>query len=483
MKKIHIYIILSMLIAGLFSCGDNEDFSSVHEMTADEIAEIARQDSILQAQKEKINADLVLEYSVEITTSKSLYDGAAVAVEIDKIAELFGISEEEVLAGINGESGALEIKGFAIEGTTHADAGGMTNTNAPWGHWWDANGDLSEWGENAMVFAEFDTETSVFNVGQYPGHLTDGQTIKIIECLKYNEQRVAVVITINAAAPGKLSATVVSTQDLAINIIPKSSYDPDSLQFNLTQALIDLGVSSMDEVGFVGVNEDGSYNQEIVTGNGFWYDMNGFVGEYGDNASVYSDYGDFSADKISLGQYPGHLTAGQTFVIKYGLLANSKIVMLNVTVNVIAYEDPETAPAGDPEDVVVDVELGKAYSDDYASVQYDVKEILRNAFKKTTYEIYQAIISGELKLYEGAVSDTDPTYTSDVPGYWIKADGTTGEWAEGLIYLSIGHNETELYLYGGNHPDNAVSGDTVSTKLIAVYNGATVALNITYNVE
>ncbi|PKQ67275.1 DUF4859 domain-containing protein [Labilibaculum manganireducens] len=483
MKKIHIYIILSMLIAGLFSCADNEDFSSVHEMTADEIAEIARQDSILQAQKEKINADLVLEYSVEITTSKSLYDGAPATVEIDKIAELFGISEEEVLAGINGESGAPEIKGFAIEGTTHADAGSITNTNAPWGHWWDANGDLSEWGENAMVFAEFDTETSVFNVGQYPGHLTDGQTIKIIECLKYNEQRVAVVITINVAAPGQLSATVVSTQDLAINIIPKSSYDPDSLQFNLTQALIDLGVSSMDEVGFVGVNEDGSYNQEIVTGNGFWYDMNGFVGEYGDNASVYSDYGDFSADKISLGQYPGHLTAGQTFVIKYGLLANSKIVMLNVTVNVIAYEDPETAPAGDPEDVVMDVELGKAYSDDYASIQYDVKEILRNAFKKTTYQIYQAIISGDLKLYEGSVGDTDPVYTSDVPGYWIKADGTTGEWAEGLIYLSIGHNETELYLYGGNHPDNAVSGDTVSTKLIAAYNGVTVTLNITYNVE
>lgn len=157
--------------------------------------------------------------------------------------------------------------------------------------------------------------------------------------------------------------------------------------------------------------------------------------------------------------------------------------MLNVTVNVIAYEDPETAPAGDPEDVVMDIELGKAYSDDYASVQYDVKEILRNAFKKTTYEIYQAIISGDLKLYEGSVVDTDPVYTSDVPGYWIKSDGTTGEWAEGLIYLSIGHNESEIYLYGGNHPDNAVSGDTVSAKLIAAYNGVTVTLNITYNVE
>lgn len=472
-----------MLIAGLFSCVDNEDFSSVHEMTADEIAELARQDSILQAQKEKINADLVLEYSIEITTSKSLYDGAAVAVEMDKIAELFGISEEEVLAGINGESGAPEIKGFAIEGTTHSDAGSMTNTNAPWGHWWDADGDLSEWGDNAMVFAEFDTETSVFNIGQYPGHLTDGQIIKIIECLKYNEQRVAVVITINAATLGQLSATVVSTQDLILNITPKSNYDPDSLQFNLDQALIDLGVSTMDEVGFVGVNEDGSYNQEIVTTNGFWYDMNGFVGEYGDSASVYTDYGDFSANKISLGQYPGHLTGGQTFAIKYGLLANNKIVMLNVTVNVIAYEDPETVPAGDPEDVITDIELGKSYSDDYASVQYDVKEILRNAFKMTTYQIHKAITSGELKLYEGEVVETDPVYTSDVPGYWLKEDGTAGEWADGVVYCCIGHNETELFIYGGNHPDNAVAGKTVTSTYIATCNGSSVSFNITFNVQ
>jgi len=483
MKKIHIYIILSILIAGLFSCVDNEDFSSVHEMTADEIAEIARQDSILQAQKEKINADLVLEYSIEIITSKSLYDGTAVTVEMDKIADLFGISEEEVLAGINGESGAPEIKGFVIEGTTYSDAGSMTNTNAPWGHWWDAEGDLSEWGDEAMVFCEFDTETSVFNVGQYPGHLIEGQTIKVIECLKYNEQRVAVVITVNAVARGKLSATVVSTQDLAINITPKSSSDPDSLQFDLDQTLLDLGVSSMDEVSFVGVNEDGSYNQEIVTTNGFWYDMNGFVGEYGDSASVYTDYGDFSTDKISLGQYPGHLTAGQIFVIKYGLLANSKIVMLNVTVNVIAYEDPETAPTGDSENLSTDITLSKAYTDDYARVTSDVKEILRNAFKMTTYQIHQAIDSGEFKLYEGEVVETDPVYTSDVPGYWLLENGTVGEWADGVVYCCIGHSETELFIYGGNHPDNAVAGNSVTSKYIATCNGGSVSFNITFNVQ
>ena len=99
-----------------------------------------------------------------------------------------------------------------------------------------------------------------------------------------------------------------------------------------------------------------------------------------------------------------------------------------------------------------------------------------------SYQIHKAIVSGELKLYQGAVSDTDPKYTADVPGYWLKADGTVGEWAESVIWCSIGHSETELYLYGGNHPDNGVGGTTVTTKLIAKYNGVTVTFNLTFKV-
>lgn len=482
MKKIYLYIILCLFMAGLMSCEDNKDFSNLHELTADEIAEIARQDSIEEAQKNNINANLVLEYTVEITTSKTLYDGVSLPIEIDKIAALFGISEAELLAGIAGESGAPEVKGFAIEGSTHADNGTASTTNSPWGHWWNAESNVTTWGETAMIFAEFDYEAGEFYVGQYPDHLTDGQTLKVYECLKYNEKRVAVAITVNAVAPGQINATVVRTQDLSISIVTKSSYDADSLQFDLSQALSDLGVSTMDEVKFLGVNEDGSYNQEAVTGNGFWYDMNGFVGSWGDDASVYTNYGEFTNGYISIGQFPDHLTEGQTFTIKYGLWAKAskKIVILNIAITVLGYQDPETPPEGDPVAVEKTIDLTKPYSDDYASVQVDIKDMLRDAFKKTTYQIHKAIATGELKLYQGAVSEADPAYTADVPGYWIKADGTAGGWAEGLVWCSIGHSETALYLYGGNHPDNATAGTSVSTKLIATYNGGSVTFNITF---
>ena len=115
MKKIHILLILALVItAGLFSCGDNENFSGMHVLTDDEIAEIARQDSIAEAQKNMINADLILEYSMDITISASLYDGGSLEIELDKIAEAFGITEEELVAGIAGESGAPEVKGSGL---------------------------------------------------------------------------------------------------------------------------------------------------------------------------------------------------------------------------------------------------------------------------------------------------------------------------------------------------------------------------------
>ena len=395
MKKLYILLILSIITAGIISCGDNEDFSSMHVLTDDEIAEIARQDSIEEAQKNMINADMILEYSMDITISASLYDGGTLEIELDKIAEKFGITEEELVAGIAGESGAPEVKGFAIAGTTHADIASASNTNAPWGHWWDANGDLTAWGDDAMVFAEFYPEDAFFTIGQYPGHLAEGQTVTFIEALKYNETRVAVVITVNAIAAGQVTAEVVSEQDLTIDVTPKSVYDADSVQFDLNTVLSDLGVSSMEEVTYVGVNADGSYNQEAVTVNGFWYDFDGFVGAWGDDASVYTEHSP-SSDYVRIGQYPDHLAAGETYTIHYGFMANNKIVMLNITVNVIGYVDPETPPTGDPESVTIDVELSKEYSDDYASVTFDVKETLRNAFKMTTYQIHQAINSGEL---------------------------------------------------------------------------------------
>ncbi len=485
MKKMHIYILfLASFFIGIVSCGDNTGFSEIHNLTPAEQAELDEQQRIRDSLKNNVNAHLVLKYELDVTISATLYDGGTVKIETDKIAAKFGITEEQLLAGISGQSGAPEIKGFAIEGSTGADNGTAKNTNAEaWGHWWDAKGDVTVWGTDAMVFAEFSSETGAFSVGQYPGHLTDGQTVKFIECLKYNEIRVAVVITVNAKAAGQVTATVVNTQKLSINVTPRAGYDPDPVQFDVTRTLSDLGISSLDDAKTIAVNADGSYAQENNAGTkGFWYDLEGFAGQWGDGASVYTslDADDDGKKYIGIGQMPNVLDEGDVITVKYGFLANNKIEMLEITVNVVGYQDPETAPKGDPETVEKDIEMTKAWDESYSSVQVDVKDILRNAFKMTTYQIHKAISTGELKVYLGEVAEEAPSYTADVPGYWIKADGTVGTWGESIIWCSLGNNETSLYLYGGNHPGNAVAGDVVKTKFIVVCNGGKVTFNVTY---
>lgn len=488
MKKIYFYgCVLGMALLPFFtSCGDNEDVSVPHELTQEEIDEIARQDSIQEAQKNQINANLILEYTLDITISETLYEGGTVAVDMAKIAELFGLSTDEVLAGIAGESGAPDVKGFAIEGTTHADNGTATNTNAPWGHWWNADGDITSWGDNARVYAEFDTETGVFNVGQMPGMLTDGQTVKFIEGLKYLDQRVAVVITVNAKGLQDVTATVVNTQKLSVDVTPSSTYDQVPVEFDLTKTLSDLGVSSMDEVKFVGLKEDGSYAQEYSTTNGFWFDVTGFAAAYGENSGVYTTYGDveeFGESCIGIGQFPNKLEEGQSITINYGILANNKIEMLEITVNVIAYQDPETAPEGDPSVVEKEISFDKAYDNTFTAVEMDVKDILRDAFKMTTYQIHKARVNGDLKMYMLEVSGEDPEYTATAPGYWIAADGSASPYADGVVYCELSTNETSLKLRAGNHPDNcSPNGTTIQTKIIVVCNGGQAVLNVTFNI-
>ena len=185
MKKLS-YILSGLLIAGssafFSSCGDNKDFWGPHTLTDDEI------------------------------------DGGDVKIDMDKIASEFGISKDALGTALNGDGG-VDVTGFAIEGSTHADNMTSSNSGAYWGHWWDKDGNVKNWGDEAMVFAEFEyTEggEGIFHVGQFPGHLVADQEVKFIEALKYQDKRVAIVITAIGRERGEVKATVVASNKLTL---------------------------------------------------------------------------------------------------------------------------------------------------------------------------------------------------------------------------------------------------------------------------
>ena len=495
MKKLS-YILSGLLIAGssaLFSsCGDNENFWGPHTLTDDEIAEMARQDSIKQAQRERIDADLILEYNVEFYLSSNAYDGGPVEIDMDKIASELGVDKDALGAALNGEGG-LDVAGFAIEGSTHADNMTSSNSGAYWGHWWDKDGNVKNWGDEAMVFAEFnyDAETGkgVFNVGQYPGHLVANQEVKFIEALKYQDKRVAIVITAKGIERGEVKATIVQSNKLTVEAVPNDTYATVAVEgFDADAALSAIGAGSWADVAWVATNADGSYAQEYsADAPGFWYDKEGFAGAWGDNASVFAT---FQEGQILIGQMPGQMTSGSTVTINFSAMYDNKIVENVITVVIKEYEDPETAPEGEPASIEKDITLTKAYDAEWgATDELDVKEELRQCFKMTTYQIFSALKSGEMNLWVGEVGadaneDGTAAYTADAPGYWLGSEGQRVAWGdEAIAYLNLGISEESLAFYSGNHPENCnPAGQTIKTKVILEKDGITATYNVTIDI-
>ncbi|MDR2914593.1 MAG: DUF4859 domain-containing protein [Tannerella sp.] len=283
--------------------------------------------------------DYLFYYEVNLPISYTDYVSTTLLIETDKIAEKFGISANDLLDGIAGKSKAPKIKCFAIQGSTYARYIVASNTNSVWGHWWDMNGDVITWNENnASVYNEFDTETGMFTIGQYPGRLTDEQTIRFIEGLEYNSMYIGIAVSITAKDTGLETGTIIGTQKLHINVNPRSDYNTDTLHFDMTRILSNLGVSSIDEVKFIAVSSDGSLTNDYNAGDtGFWYNLNGFTGQWSDDdACIYTSFetDDNSYNYIGIGQKPNILTEGDEVTIKYGFMAKNKIEMLEITVMV-----------------------------------------------------------------------------------------------------------------------------------------------------
>jgi hypothetical protein len=500
MKKLS-YIASALLLfasVSLFSsCGDNENFWGIHTLTDDELAEMARQDSIKQAQRERIDADLILEYTVEFYMSENSYDGAPVKIDMDAIAQEFGVDKNALGKALNGDGG-IDVTGFAIEGSTHADNMTSSNSGAYWGHWWDKDGNVKNWGEDAMVFAEFyyDEEKGegTFNVGQYPGHLVANQEVKFIEAMKYQDKRVAIVITAIARERGEVQGGIVGTQELTLATAPNDAYATVPVPgFDAAKVLSDLGAGSWSDVSWVSTNAEGGYEQEYNAdpAPGFWYDKLGFKGAWGDNASVFVL---FNADEqaILVGQMQGQMTAGSSVDVEFDAMYGDKIEKIIIHVVISAYQDPETAPEGEPASIEKDITLTKTYDADWgATEELDVKEELRQDFKMTTYQIFSALKSGEMKMWVNEIGNMAneetgaPAYTGEAPGWWLNAEGAPVAWgAEAVAYVFLGISEESLAFYGGNHPDNCTpAGANIKTKYIIEYKGTTATYNITFDIK
>lgn len=142
-----------------------------------------------------VPTELELSYDVNVTQSATDYTLSPVQLESDKIAAFFGVDAATISNLIN--SGNASWKYYALEPNGNLNSSYTAN---PPGFWFDANGAVINWGDNAYLFAEFVPDTYILNVGQYPGHAKVGDKYVLKQVIAYTKADgtiLSVIITVN----------------------------------------------------------------------------------------------------------------------------------------------------------------------------------------------------------------------------------------------------------------------------------------------
>lgn len=447
-----------MLLAGFAqSCGDNTDFSLAHVLTDDELAELARQDSIRQEMLKYIDADSVFYYEVTDYLStqwtfKSLY------IDMEGIGEVLGLTADQVADGIIGIDGAPDITKFCINGSTHADNKGSQTAAGAWGHWFDTNADAGTWDDLISLgtiafyvewqgYADEDTgardpEYDFFNIGQFPDKFTTPQEWTAYECLQYQDKRVCVAVNYKLIERGAIEGGIVGTQYLEVTLPENpNSYDPTAVEFDLDAVLSALGLSEIDpDNDLTAYKEDGSFANEQNADRGFWFDKNGYVGSWGDDASAWISYGMIFEDEesetivpnvIGVCLMPGATSAGDVYVHDFGFINGSSIYMLNITINVVEAEKIGEVTIVNRQDLVANIAPDDVGLYVATPVAFDLAQVLADLGldeidPSTNITAYDA--NGDLMTYLNADN-----------GFWYDKNGYVGSWGDDAsVWISYG---------------------------------------------
>lgn len=199
---------LFALLMGVYSCDDNEDFSYPHILTDDELVALRKKDSIDSVNRAQF-ADLIIDLNTKLNAGE-MYEGKELEFDFTQVTDLFGISLDDLIAGL--ESGTVASCIYVYDGSNYTLNTTSPTAGSSWSYWCDNKGNPTTWGATGCsVYAEWygmyykDDESAspnVMNVGQYPDALSEGDEVMIIPSLRYQGKTAAlrIKITIGPAA-------------------------------------------------------------------------------------------------------------------------------------------------------------------------------------------------------------------------------------------------------------------------------------------
>ncbi|TRZ45037.1 DUF4859 domain-containing protein [Robertkochia solimangrovi] len=331
-------VITAVILIGFASCDGDDIASTKHEYTQEELDFI---DS-LQRARSGVDADEIFEFNITIPVDTVNYRGVTVETDIDAFMEEFGYSSLEELTTALGtvESGSQtgnEITFFAINVSTGYDYTSSFTANGL-GHWFDANGDVTSWGDTDAVFSEFDPETFTFFIGQHPKRLNTGDQFRIIQVFEKDDYRVACVFNLTGGeyyVEEQADLEIVNTYSLSVEATPDSEYITTPLEYDFEAVAADLGVSVEDLSSakiFYGINSDGTTSSEYTADAGYWFNTSGDICGWGDDGVIL--FVNYEDGVFQIGQFPEAAVVGESYTVSVGIAIDDKMVTYDISLTI-----------------------------------------------------------------------------------------------------------------------------------------------------
>lgn len=323
------------------SCEKKE--SEKHEYTPEELAEIARQDSL----KNIIPASYIFDQDVTIPLTAD-YSGTTVCLTPDttKLLELFEYNTvAELVASLgtlegtppNLEQTGHDITFFAYNFSTKYEATNPSTTNY-FGHWFDANGDVCNWGDQAYLYCEKvigDTTTLDFVIACFPNRPAIGDEFTIVEAMQYDTTKVAFLFNVTVVEVIYPVTTVEGTETHDIEEEQNNDYTPTPVSIDTTAITNAIGiVPEYAELYGIDASDDSLYIDGFTANGGYWFNASGDVCAYGDEAcAIFVEY-NATNQEFNVGQYPDGTTPDETYTVMLAFVNLISLKQYNIVINV-----------------------------------------------------------------------------------------------------------------------------------------------------
>lgn len=387
------------------------------------------------------------------------------------------------------------------------------------GFWVNADGAPQAWsGDNSglrwfnMIGWDAPEDAFQFVIGQFPGQCKAGDTFKPLFVLKMGEKQVTFEVTINIIekpavnipepelAWAKLTIVDEIVQD--VNQKPRTGYDADKVEVNLTEALAKLGIADaalvqdelkqllfakkayMTEDAAIGAQmSDSLTNESSAGGIGFWLrNVNDAEGNptfecarfgYDGDDSFYAESFAFDAEtgilSCNLGQMPNKLVGGNTYYADFYIVYGEKAIKIryNLIIEEVKLGTLEDYEKAGESTMLVEMQPMESY--DTKNFSIDIETICTALGCQV----------GEIDDFYMLSSDIDfGNKNQEGVGYWVSGDGSIINWGESAMFY-VTPKADDFSRFGiGQYPGHMNVGDSIRASLYFLGNGKYYQLNI-----